>query len=73
MNQSFHDFHSYGIPVSDPTGGPMDYTQQYSAELSSHGLLIPQDEAGGSLPSSAVSMATSSAPLMLGGFSDPNT
>ncbi|KAJ2079758.1 Transcriptional activator [Coemansia sp. RSA 988] len=73
MNQSFHDFHNYGIPVSDPTGGSMDYSQQYSAEISSHGLLIPQDEAGTSMAAAtAVPMAANNAPLMLGGFNDPN-
>ncbi|KAJ2808877.1 Transcriptional activator [Coemansia guatemalensis] len=72
MNQSFHDFHNYGIPVSDPTGGSMDYSQQYSAEISGHGLLIPQDEAGTSMATAAVPMSANNGPLMLGGFNDPN-
>ncbi|KAJ2610495.1 Transcriptional activator [Coemansia sp. RSA 1365] len=72
MNQSFHDFHNYGIPVSDPTGGSIDYSQQYSAEISGHGLLIPQDEAGTSMATAPVPMAANNAPLMLSGFNDPN-
>ncbi|KAJ2360385.1 Transcriptional activator, partial [Coemansia sp. RSA 2610] len=72
MNQPFSDFHNYGIPVSDPAGAAMDYSQQYSAELSGHGLLIAQDDGSSSLPATAVSIAASSAPLMMS-FSDPNS
>ncbi|KAJ2496787.1 Transcriptional activator [Coemansia sp. RSA 1972] len=72
MNQPFSDFHNYGIPVSDPSSAAMDYSQQYSAELGGHGLLISQDDIGTSLPGSAATMAASSAPLMMG-FNDPNT
>ncbi|KAI9502228.1 Transcriptional activator [Coemansia spiralis] len=73
MNQSFPDFHSYGLPVGDPSGS-MDYTQQYSAELSGHNLLISQDDVNTSLPASvtATSMAVTSTPLMLNNFNDPN-
>ncbi|KAJ2060447.1 Transcriptional activator [Coemansia sp. S146] len=69
MNQQFHDFHNYGLPVGDPSGGSIDYTHQYSTELGGHGLLISQDEGGTALPVTAAG----SAPLMLGSFGDPNT
>ncbi|KAJ2011564.1 Transcriptional activator [Coemansia sp. IMI 209128] len=69
MNQQFHDFHNYGLPVGDPSGGSIDYTHPYSSELSGHSLLISQDEGGSALPATAAG----SAPLMLGGFGDPST
>ncbi|KAJ2832899.1 Transcriptional activator [Coemansia sp. 'formosensis'] len=69
MNQQFHDFHNYGMPVGDPSGGSIDYAHQYSTELSEHALLMSQAEGGSTLPVTAAV----SAPLMLGGFGDPST
>ncbi|KAJ1949194.1 hypothetical protein EC988_004868, partial [Linderina pennispora] len=72
MNQSF-DFHaSYGLPMGTDTSaaGTLDYTQQYTAELGAHGLLISQDEGTSGL---SASMPASSAPLMLGSFADPTS
>ncbi|KAJ2584253.1 Transcriptional activator [Coemansia sp. RSA 1836] len=51
----------------------MDYTHQYSTELSGHSLLISQEEGGSTLPVTAAAISANNAPLMLGSFSDPNT
>ncbi|KAJ1964401.1 Transcriptional activator [Dipsacomyces acuminosporus] len=73
MNQPFHNFHTYGLPVGDPATGSVDYTQQYSTELGNHSLLITQDEGGAALPATVASIPVSGAPLMLGGFGDATT
>ncbi|KAJ1950249.1 Transcriptional activator, partial [Linderina macrospora] len=53
-----------------PAGGTLDYAQQYTADLGSHGLLISQAEGTAAL---ATSMPAASAPLMLGSFGDPTS
>ncbi|KAJ2486663.1 Transcriptional activator [Coemansia sp. RSA 2320] len=73
MNQPFHDFHSYGLSVGDPSGGPLDYAHQYSTELSGHSLLISQDSGGSVLQGGATSISGGNAPLMMGGYSDAST
>ncbi|KAJ1826688.1 Transcriptional activator [Coemansia sp. RSA 2599] len=73
MNPSFREFHNYALPVTDPSAASMDYAQHYSSELADHSLLISQDESSSAMPPTAVSIAASSAPLILGNFSDPNS